>query len=558
MRALIVVLAAIALSAALRPAPPIRPSAVDGQPTLWRGAYHVHSTCSDGSAPAADIARAAARAGLDFVILTDHGDGTRTPEPPRYVENVLLIDGVEISTDDGHLVALNLPQSPYPLAGEGRAVVDDVRRLGGMAVLAHPDSPRVDLAWHDASVQADGFEWINADSTWRGVGAGLLLAQVVTYPWRPAAALARLASYPAALFASHDVPTQRLQLALAAVDAHARIGWRREADPIEGGRTLARFPSYTASFGTFGLMVPWPAGGPRRDPRRDAAFVMRSLRDHEVVTGVFAMADHAWLAVELVPPAGPAAVRVSGAATLRVRSNAPAGTVIRVVRNGRPWREMAGPTASLPLTAETPPAVYRAQLWLPARRGWPALPMAVSAARGHNLPFADTTGASPRLDTGDRSERAAPLARAWHAEHDARSTVSITPGSDDAIAATLALAPGPRVSQFAALVGDLADAPPDTTALEMTVTADAPMRLSVQLREPRAGEGLRWRHSTFVDSSARVVRLPVAAFRPIRPATGSAPMGRLHALLLVMDTVNARPGDRRAITVHATRWIAAR
>jgi hypothetical protein len=80
------------------------------------------------------------------------------------------------------------------------------------------------------------------------------------------------------------------------------------------------------------------------------------------------------------------------------------------------------------------------------------------------------------------------------------------------------------------------------------------MRLSVQLREPRPGEGLRWRHSAYVDQARRLVRLPVQAFRPILPASGSVPLERVHALLLVMDTVNARPGETRTVTVHAARW----
>src|SRR4029079_13065624 len=42
------------------------------------GAYHVHSTRSDGNGDVATIAAAAARAGLKFVIITDHGDGTRS------------------------------------------------------------------------------------------------------------------------------------------------------------------------------------------------------------------------------------------------------------------------------------------------------------------------------------------------------------------------------------------------------------------------------------------------------------------------------------------------
>src|SRR4029077_13390979 len=59
------------------------------------GAYHVHTTRSDGHGDRDAVAHAAARAGLKFVILTDHGDGTRPPDPPSYIDGVLCLDAVE-------------------------------------------------------------------------------------------------------------------------------------------------------------------------------------------------------------------------------------------------------------------------------------------------------------------------------------------------------------------------------------------------------------------------------------------------------------------------------
>jgi hypothetical protein len=82
------------------------------------GAVHVHTQRSDGSGTPELVAKAAARAGLNFVIVTDHGDGTRTPDPPAYRFGVLCIDAVEISTSEGHYVALGIPRAPYPLGGE--------------------------------------------------------------------------------------------------------------------------------------------------------------------------------------------------------------------------------------------------------------------------------------------------------------------------------------------------------------------------------------------------------------------------------------------------------
>ena len=95
---------------------------------------------SDGAGGRRDaIAAAAARAGLRFVIFTDHGDGTRAPEAPRRTSHgVLCIDAVEISTNGGHYVALDMRPSTYPLGGEASAVVEDVRRLGGFGIAAHP------------------------------------------------------------------------------------------------------------------------------------------------------------------------------------------------------------------------------------------------------------------------------------------------------------------------------------------------------------------------------------------------------------------------------------
>ena len=551
----------------VRPSGPRTLSPVAGQPRVWRGAYHVHSTQSDGSGTPEAIAAAAAAAGLDFVILTDHGDGTRTPAGPRIVNGVLLIDAVEISTDDGHYVALDLPPAPYPLAGEGRAVAQDVRRLGGMGVLAHPASPRASLAWHDPSVLADGFEWINGDSTWRTASTTELLTRLLAYPLNRSGTLTRLATYPAAIFAERDQPVRPPQLALAAVDAHARIGWQRSADPIEDRRTLAEFPSYRASFGTFGVVVPWLDRSPTGDARRDAVAVLEAIRQRVTWSAVFSMADAAWLSFEMVESttAGRRAADARGPAMAVVTSNGPAGARVRVLRNGRVHRETEAAALSLPLAADEPASVYRAELWLPARRGWPALPVAISAAHGHNLSGARYPGAGTGYREPDPVHRAPGTAgdrayadvdiRGWHVEHDPQSTGTVLSASRGArAAATLRLAGGPRLSQFSALVADLAPTPADVTALELELSASAPTRLSVQWREPRPGEGLRWRHSSYVDAMPRVVVLPLSEFRAIAPASGQVPLGRVHALLLVMDTVNARPGDARTLTVHAARW----
>lgn len=82
------------------------------------GIIHVHTNRSDGRSSPEEIAAVAARAGLKFIIFTDHGDATRPPDPPAYRTGVLCIDGVEISTSGGHYIAVGLPEAPYPLGGD--------------------------------------------------------------------------------------------------------------------------------------------------------------------------------------------------------------------------------------------------------------------------------------------------------------------------------------------------------------------------------------------------------------------------------------------------------
>jgi predicted metal-dependent phosphoesterase TrpH len=129
-----------------------------------RGAFHIHSDRSDGSGSVDAIAAAAARAGLQFIILTDHGDGTRTPDAPAYRSGVLTIDGVELNTTGGHYATIGLPASPYPMAGTPADVIEDVHRLGGFGFAAHPGSPRPSLSWQGWDAPIDGLEWINGDS----------------------------------------------------------------------------------------------------------------------------------------------------------------------------------------------------------------------------------------------------------------------------------------------------------------------------------------------------------------------------------------------------------
>src|SRR5687768_6802562 len=91
--AVLTIAVAILVSLTIPPAQLILPNPTpDGSVP---GAIHIHTNRSDGQGSLDDVAAAAARAGLKFVVTTDHGDATVPPEPPAYRSGVLCIDAVE-------------------------------------------------------------------------------------------------------------------------------------------------------------------------------------------------------------------------------------------------------------------------------------------------------------------------------------------------------------------------------------------------------------------------------------------------------------------------------
>ncbi len=105
------------------------------------GNPHVHTCYSDGAGLHAGVAEAAARAGLDFVIVTDHNlwvDGVE-----GYYGGVLLLVGEEIHDvrrrpPGNHLLAYRAEGELAPMASDPQALVDEVNRRDGLCYLAHP------------------------------------------------------------------------------------------------------------------------------------------------------------------------------------------------------------------------------------------------------------------------------------------------------------------------------------------------------------------------------------------------------------------------------------
>jgi hypothetical protein len=507
-----------------------------------RGAFHVHTTRSDGLGDKVTVAGAARDAGLNFVIFTDHGDGTRAADPPEYVAGMLCVDGVEVSTDGGHYIALGARPSPYPLGGESAAVVEDVARLGGFGVAAHPVSMRSELAWTDWSLPIDALEWLNADSEWRDESRWAIARAFASYPMRPPAALASLLDRPdSALERWDSLAASRRVVGLAGLDAHGGIGHRIEDS---SRRSSIGLPSYAASFRAFTTRVELDRGF-SGNPAEDAAALLAALRAGRTYSQIDAVAGDAVLqfsaqtATETTPQGGE--LRESGTASFSVRASQVDGATTVAFRNGAEIKRTPGTSLDFQ-SAE--PGAFRIEIHVAGAPGIPPVPWVVS---NPIFRFAHTEAAQqpppvrpPVHSLGDAS---------WRVEKSEGSEGTVDFSEDGAVQFRYALRGGAPASQFAALAADLPRNLPEFGGVSFRARATQPIRVSVQLRFAD-DVNARWRKSVYLDGESRNFRIGLDVFRRADGPVQRPDVRRATSLLFVVDLTNARPGDAGEFTVR--------
>lgn len=142
------------------------------------GNLHMHTPYSDGTASHAEIAQAAIRAGLDFVIVTDHNVHVSGVEGyyynPMRDRRVLLLTGEEVhdprrSPQANHMLVYGVDGELSPYAANPQGLLDEIKDRGGFAYLAHPIDPAAPLFGEDSlpwvSWEVDGYTGIELWNT---------------------------------------------------------------------------------------------------------------------------------------------------------------------------------------------------------------------------------------------------------------------------------------------------------------------------------------------------------------------------------------------------------
>lgn len=135
----------------------------------YLGAIHIHTLHSDGTGDINSIAKSAKKAGLSWIIITDHNN---FDAQEGIINGIYLIKGEEISPDYGnHYLALGIDKLIHH-SDNSQENIDAVKLNGGFGFSAHPDesdkrnNSYPPLKWTDKNIIPDGVEIWNWFSQW--------------------------------------------------------------------------------------------------------------------------------------------------------------------------------------------------------------------------------------------------------------------------------------------------------------------------------------------------------------------------------------------------------
>jgi len=133
----------------------------------------MHTSASDGWPTAQELIEHASRLPLDVIAVTDHDtiDGAlRAAEYAAKRTRIQVIIGEEVSSRDGHIVALYLERRIQP-GLSAAATIHEIHDQGGIAIAAHPfwrtqrqvrSGPVHGVGWLAAELDFDAIEVENA------------------------------------------------------------------------------------------------------------------------------------------------------------------------------------------------------------------------------------------------------------------------------------------------------------------------------------------------------------------------------------------------------------
>lgn len=311
----------------------------------------MHSTHSDGTGTVAQIARAAEKAGVDVVLLTDHDTlGAKRAGEEGWHGDALVLVGEEVTpADRDHFLAFGIDEE-IPRRLTGPEICAAVEAAGGFGFAAHPFS-RGSRRFKRAAIPFDDLDWVAGVELWSFLNdTGERLGSVRDLVRMVLAPQSIIGSPPPENLREWDRLCQtRKVVGIGGLDAH-QFGVR------VAGRVPLRMMSYRRSFLQLRthVLVPEPLN---RDLDHDRALVYDALRE-----------GRCYIAVDALAPAKGFEFTALQTGTVPIcyslRARLPQRARVRIVRDGAVFHEADADSLDLEVDS---PGVYRLEAELRGR-----------------------------------------------------------------------------------------------------------------------------------------------------------------------------------------------
>ncbi len=328
-----------------------------------KGVIHIHSSYSDGSKSIEEIAAIGEKAGLDFLMFTDHNtlqplqDGKQ-----RFYGETAAIIGYEIedSNDENHYLSFGL-EDVLRSDLKPKEYVRAIKEAGGLGIIAHPDEIRnafpqyPSYPWTDWDIDGfDGLEIWNHMSAWMESLKRINMLKMAISPRR---SLRGPTERVLALW--DEISKTKMVAGIGSADVHAHL-YRK--GPIR----LTIFP-YKVQFRSIRthLLLDDLLSNDIIEARGQ---IFSAIRNCRVFVSNFRWGDARGFrffvrTLDKIFHSGDSA-NISSSPVLCMSSQKEAE--IRIIKAGNPFENMVGETFEIPVSL---PGLYRVELYI-GGKGW--------------------------------------------------------------------------------------------------------------------------------------------------------------------------------------------
>jgi hypothetical protein len=330
----------------------------------------MHTPLSDGTRDHQELARIAAEAGLDFIVITDHNAYERGLD--GWVGDTLVLVGEEVHDPDrelqsSHTLCFDIHEDLAQHAADPQALLDRVQEQEGFAFLAHPFErdvaeflPEPNISWRDWGVGGyAGIELWNYMSEFKS--ALKSKAHALLYAYAPALAIS--GPYPETLQKWDELLQTGPIAAFGGSDAHGTV--------YHLGPLSRPVQPYDYLFGCINthLLSEEPLSG---ELDHDKAVIYGALRGGRGFLGYERPAAIAGFAFSARSGGAEATMGETLAlkSTVELRVRLPVPAQLRLLRDGRVVTESRGEQLTL---LSHLPGVYRVEAYrryAGRKRGW--------------------------------------------------------------------------------------------------------------------------------------------------------------------------------------------